>query len=168
MAIWQHDLRIVPRDELQGRGFRPGEPLPDRADQESWWSGRDVPAGLEKRLGSVLPQLPPWARGWAVFGVEDGNRIDVIRNDGDVEEIKARLDARRADPSFVAHLVMITKLLDGVLLSPDLRVVEPDVFMIQEELAASPAAAFVRNNEDQEGGTAERLYRCFRSQPRPL
>jgi hypothetical protein len=148
MAIWQHDLRIVPRDELPGRGFKYGEPLPERADRTSWWSGYVLPDSLAIRLRAILPPVDSWAPGWDVFGKEDGNRIDMLREGAEVEEIKARLDARAPDPSFLENLVTIAKFLNGVFLTPDLRVIEPDVYAIQEELATSAAAAFVKGQRD--------------------
>jgi hypothetical protein len=148
MAIWQHDLRIIPRDKLAERGFLYGERLPANADRGGWWSAQEFPPELESQLQAALPRLAPWAPGWDVYGVEDGNRIDILREGAKIEEIKARLDARAPDTGFVESLVTITRFLNGVLLTPDLRVIEPDVYAIQEELAASPATAFVKGQGD--------------------
>src|SRR5437899_289621 len=117
MATWQHDLRVVPRDEIAGRGFVPGQPIPRIADRKSWWLGREVSKELDNYLRRSIKPLQSWAIGWTVFGSEDGNRIDVIREGTEVDEIKARLDARVWDVQFAEHLVAVAKLLNAVFLT---------------------------------------------------
>lgn len=149
MAIWQHDLRIIPRNVPAERGFRPGERLSNAADQSSWWASQTVPNDLLEYLASRFPRLQPWARDWDIFGTEEGNRIDVICRDGRVEEIKTRFDAREPDEIFLDEVVRTARYVDGLFLTPDLRILEPDLFTIQEELANSPAAAFVRSQRER-------------------
>lgn len=58
-----------------------------------------LPVDYEKRISAFLPWHVPWHAEWNVFGDEDSDRIDVVSENGRVQQVRVRLDARIAQPS---------------------------------------------------------------------
>jgi hypothetical protein len=146
MAAWQFDLVLIPRASLAGR-LKDGEDRFESSVFEAldWWVGFTLPPDYQRRLEAILPWSVPWDPEWKVFGVEDGNRIDVLTEAGQVKEVRARIDARDLDADFVERLIEFADYCACVFVTPELRVIEPDLHAIWVELELSPASSFIRD-----------------------
>lgn len=149
MAAWQFDLQLVPRASLAQLGIAPDDHLStEQLDNADWWRGKWLPADYATRVTAILPPASAWAQDWQVYGSEDGNRIDILATGGSIEEVRARIDARAMNVWFLERLVELAGNFDALFVSPESRVIEPDVEAIWVELELSPAARFVRNPEE--------------------
>lgn len=156
MAIWQFDVLLVPsaraHELAQGSGRFPrrivdslfndlGDSLEEPIETIDLWDGYTLPDGYEDSLGEFLTRAKGRDPEWQMFGVEDGTRIDVVFEDGKVDDVKARIDARTADISTLKHIADFAKSWDCVLVTFEGHVIEPD--------ARSLAAVFRRSRAFQ-------------------
>ena len=146
MATWQFDLEVVPRT-VAVKNLLPGDDhvTVEALESAEWWKAVSLAPGFLQRVETLLPWTKPWAAGWQVFGEEDGNRVDVIEENGKVAEVRLRLDARNLEVEFLDELLGIIESSDCALVTPTGRLVEPEIEAIWVELELSPAASFVRD-----------------------
>jgi hypothetical protein len=146
MAVWQFDLRIVPRERVRLFLDADGDCVRDAVlDSVEWWRGEQLPVGWERQLESVLPRSPSWDNDWMVFGSEDGTRVDVLTDNGALQEVRLRVDARELDPALLERLMHFASSAGCRLVTPTGRVIEPDAIALWVELELSPARQFVRD-----------------------
>jgi hypothetical protein len=143
MAVWQFDFIVVPRGRLPARAIIEGRVLFDDIEITDWWVGVDIPNTFENSLDSMLPRLPSSIAGVTMWGDEEGNRIDVIREGGRITEIRIRLDARHPDPTLLEQLTLCVQSIQGVLISEEGEIVEPTPRTLLRELSNSSAHRFV-------------------------
>jgi len=77
-----------------------------------------------------------------MWGVEDGNRIDVWSEGGRVRAVTARVDVRRLDSKFGAALLQFVRTADAVLVRNDGLIVEPQIGAYAAALRSSVAWQF--------------------------
>ena len=146
MAIWQFDVLIAPRGRTRALLPSDSDQLPREVlESADLWEGRQLPPGYERQLEAILPWAPSWDPEWKLFGSEEGTRVDVITEDGAVQEVRLRVDARSLEPEVLERLVGFVSSIDCVLITPVGRVIEPDAMALWVELELSPAQAFVRD-----------------------
>jgi len=146
MAVWQFDLRMVPRDSVCAFVSDESDGIgDDMIDAVDWWRSAELPAGWEARVDQVLPRSASWDPEWRVFGSEQGTRVDVISTGGRIEEVRLRLDARELGPSVLEQLMELVKDARCSLVTPTGRVIEPDPSSVWVELELSPARKYVRD-----------------------
>jgi hypothetical protein len=134
MATWQFDLELIPRRHVL-----------EVVDTVDWWSGATLPGDYENRISAFLPWHLPWDPEWQVFGEEDGDRIDVVFENGHVQHVRARLDARKLDLELLRRVAEFATDCECVFVTRQGRVVEPQVDALLGELQRSPASTFVRD-----------------------
>ena len=139
MATWQADFFLVPRVALPVGGQLTGE----HARDTEWWAGIELPANYRGQLSAFALPAPSWSKDVEVFGVEEGNRIDVWRERSEVSNILVRLDVRAFDPKFIAGVLQFAKSTAAVLVRADGLVVEPEEARLFQALEGSPAFRFV-------------------------
>lgn len=156
MAAWQLDLTLIPRQSVERHGLSVDDHIQrEQLEQVAWWEGFALPPQYRRQISSFAPWSKPWSDGWEVYGDEGGNRVDVITEGGRVAEVRVRVDAREPDVRFLEQLVDFASSIDAVFVSPELRIVAPDLRAIWVELELSPAANFIRDP----AGALERLER---------
>jgi hypothetical protein len=136
VALWQYKPRIVPagvsRDRL----------VPD----ELCWVARQPPMGFEQSFGAFAPEAASWSPSLRIWGDERGDAIFVSysEDDGSVEEIEARLDARAPNLARMERLCSIAQCLSAVFVHRG-RVLEPTLPSLRSAMETSLAARFVKN-----------------------
>lgn len=63
-------------------------------------SAARFPTDYRERLSVILPRLPSWSPDLELWGVEDGNRIDVWTDDSRPSEAHVRFDLRELSEPF--------------------------------------------------------------------
>jgi hypothetical protein len=151
MAIWQYDVRVIPRGALAGWLRQPSGLMPSVIDEESmeairWWKGAD-PGTLEQIFALLLPRRDSWHPGIPSWGIEDGHRIDLVMTGDDVEEVFVRVDVRQLSDGFLSSLLVILTEHDWLLVTPRMRIIEPWPEEFWRELRDSPVCQFVDDTE---------------------
>jgi hypothetical protein len=148
MAVWQYDLWIVPKSEVDNAFVcLPNFLELEEFESQKWWINSNLPKDYEKRLDSFLPKYFMWWRkedlGW---GSEDGNRIEIAFENLTIDYIFVRIDARNIDDSFLVNLVEFAQMCNGYLfLMKEKKFMLPDVDVLKEKLCSSEARLFVTN-----------------------
>jgi hypothetical protein len=138
MAAWQVPFYIIPRRALLSRGALDISDL----DATPWWATHALPPDYQRRLGALASAAPSSSAEVQTWGSEDGNRIDVLSEDGRVSAIMARVDVRRLDSKFGAALLQFVRTAGAVLVRNDGRVVEPTIAAYAAALRSSDAWQF--------------------------
>lgn len=141
MALWQFDIFFVPHGQLVPAPGEDGYVLPpfhgDCVESAQSWLGA--------RFGA------PWTMmdDWLVFGEENGNRVDLLRNDDGSATLSARLDARIGAAEFRLALCELADVLGCHFFSAEQGcVLEPQAVALSTALLQSRAAAYARNPMD--------------------
>ena len=144
MATWQFDLHLLPKERLMELvGTHPVSISRELLDETRWWDGKVDPELLDADLASFLRKSKSWHPEIAVWGEEDGNRIDVIYENNNVVEIFVRIDLRQLDRGFVIALVRLAKKYDCVFVTSTMRVLEPTLNNLIKAMEESDAHRFV-------------------------
>ena len=148
MATWQFDLLLLPKAWLvKNPDWRATRDESGLVNLEKHWSGFQPTADLDELLSRILPigssrssSLTPW-------GIEDGNRIEVWRDEeGDISSIFVRIDLRGPAREFVDHLVNLAVRLDcWFLFAETLELAAPSRQRLTDAILASSAFRFVEN-----------------------
>lgn len=120
MAVWQATFQLVPTC-----GFP--------ADYRDW-------------LDEIAPRIRSWSRDIQWWGSEDGDRIDVVLDNGWPMEALVRIDLRELDAQFVESVLGFARSVGFQLLDADGREIQPalDDFMLA--VRTSPAFRFVESS----------------------
>lgn len=144
MALWQFDVLLVPRSKLNNEFGRIPEYLTEEVlDSVDWWDNHSLTEDDERLIASFAFPRPTWDQSIKSWGEEDGNRIDIYREGGQIAEVFARLDARANDPVFLSGLVSLANHWGCVLIPEGLQVLPPLESELKIALENSRARRFV-------------------------
>ena len=135
MAAWQVDFAIVPRRAIAASP----ELLSSRAIDADWWKAGKLPSDYARRLATIAPPVSSAASDLQTWGPADGNRVEVLSENGRVARMTARVDVRRLDSKFGAMLLQFAKATDAVFVRGDGLIVEPLVGAFAAALRNSDA-----------------------------
>jgi len=154
MAIWQFDLELLPTVAIESDPQIVEHSVTDKGIETAiWWANALLPEGVEDHLNSLLPKETSWSANLDQWGAEDGNRIDVFREEGYVESIQVRIDVREPSVSFLEGACKLAELLECKLLVLETStVLEPNLFSLRRAIDTSRAARYV---SDPRGFLAE-------------
>lgn len=106
-----------------------------------------LPAGYRERLSSFLPRGRHWHREYEMWGVEDGDMVDLCPSD-DPPEVLARFDLRSWRPDLYEQFITFVRDIGGTLRDAE---DDSDISLRLEAflgaLRSSRAARFVRDPE---------------------
>lgn len=148
MATWQFDASLLPAHEIVMAGDGSASSISaEQFDAFDWWSTGQPPPDLPDRLTMLFGEGPRAIPGGSSWGSETGNRVDVgTREDGRVDEIWFRLDAREVDGRLVEGIADLAAQLGCMIrVADDGSLLRPEARLILEALDASLAARFVRD-----------------------
>ena len=135
MAASQVEFYIIPRRALLSRGTLGSSDL--RATP--WWATDALRPDYQRQLSAIASIGTSSTAEAQTWGSEDGNRIDVLSDDGRVSAIMARVDVRRLDSKFGAALLQFVRTAGAVLVRSDGLVVEPTIAAYAAALRNSDA-----------------------------
>jgi hypothetical protein len=162
MAIWQYDMRVIPRSGLS-RWLSSAVSIPEQIDEESlekvdWWQGVDSDA-VARALSSLLPRHSTWDAKALSWGSYEGHRINLRVSEDRIEELTVRVDVRSLSDDFVPCLLRVLGSLDCLIVSAETRrVLEPFPEQLWDDLRRSYSRRFV---DDPEG-----FLRTLRLEPK--
>ena len=119
MAAWQASFAIIP--------------------------SRTYPADYQRRLDAVAPRAPSWSNEIQIWGMEDGNRIDLYLENGAPHDGLIRIDLRDPDPAFIRGTLAFLAASGCGLESEDGHWVEPNEGEFLVALRGSRAFRFVED-----------------------
>ena len=138
MAVWQVDFYLVPRRAVAAITDR----APAVLHATDWWATAAFPSDYRKRLATVANLTQSSSTDIEMWGLEDGNRVDVWSAGGRVRSVMARIDVRRLDSRFGAALLAFVRAAGAVLVRRDGLVVEPVIRSYANALRTSDAWRF--------------------------
>lgn len=142
MAAWQYDLFIIPRQKIEQLGCV-GSISGELYGQTAWWDGSVSPQDVATRIDTFLSKGDGWSGSVLTWGVEDGNRIDLLVEESLIEELQVRLDMRDLSEGFLQEIVRLAGSLEGVFCSGDGTLIAADMPSLAKAMAESDAARFV-------------------------
>jgi hypothetical protein len=147
MAIWQWKIVLIPEEAL----LRKYDVLPlrlqrDFAEDSSWWSGIQPPAGFERQLNLLLPERPSWSTDMRMWGQEDGDDLYVCYVDerkSAVEEIGFRINAGEISAELIRRICVLARQLSCVLMTAECEILAPDESMVFAAISHSTAKRYI-------------------------
>ena len=121
MAAWQVSFHVIPRHPVSDFS-------PTGLEKTEWWATANFPSDYHRRLAEIAPSLPPPVEAeLEMWGLEEGNRVDVWSKGGRVRRVKVHVDVRRLDSKFGAALLSFVRAADAVLIRTDGLIVAPTI-----------------------------------------
>jgi len=147
MAIWQFTVELVPRTWSLRPDANVAELLAvDGYDTSIAWRNNQPTIDAKSTITKFVPVASSWCPEIRCWGIEQETDVQLSYNNGCVESIKARVDARSKVGVICSKIVEISKILDCVLYLPELEsIIEPTVFGISRAVSESRAAKFADN-----------------------
>lgn len=144
MAAWQFDLHLIPRSKvLEVFIGVPDTIKRDVFDRVVWWGEFQPPPDSRIFIGSFLDEAASWNKETLVWGDQDDNRVDVTLSRGDVAEIFIRVNVRELKLRFREGIVAFAKYCECLLLTEEMKLIEPDLSALTSEINQSPARRYV-------------------------
>lgn len=137
MALWQCDIKLVPRTSVTGEGSPRAE--------GAWTDAQLDPCYMDLLVAAGANRSTSWSPRLEVWGDEEGHRLDVFRTDSRISGVLARFDMRRPEPAFVRAVVEIAARSACVGIDEAERVLEPTVDDFARSMVGSRAARFTEN-----------------------
>jgi hypothetical protein len=163
MAVWQYEVLLLPKSALVKVFPQIPARLEDRDLEEfDWWDSVSPPSEYADVLGRILPASDTWNKDVQIWGLQDGNRIQVVNEQGHVVEISAFVDVRDLDMAFVNDLAEFALHCNCLILLKDLTLIEPNPYELVSRIEYSPAFQFVRNPERFMEQLRQRAERSFK------
>ena len=144
MADWQVAFHLAPRKSAPARN----DLTPTALANGEFWSDAVFPADYHRRLAEVAPPVPSRSPELEVWGLEDGNRVDVWSEGGRVRRVRVRVDVRRLDSKFGASLLTFVRGAGAVLIRSDGLIVEPTIGAYSGALRSSAAWKYASDPAD--------------------
>lgn len=142
MAVWQYDILIIPQHKIEQLGS-PSCINNDLYDQIQWWNSSIPPQDIARRIDRILERSSSWSESLLTWGIEDGNRIDLMIENNLVSELQVRFDIRNLSKHFLQQVVGLANAFGGVFCSDEGTLIPPDLPSLARAMAASDAAHFV-------------------------
>ena len=143
MASWQFAVSLVPLAALADDQGLPVRVTRERLRSEDWWNRRVAPPDLLARADVVLERRETWSPEVLGWGVEDGDRLDVLLSGTQILEVQARIDAREVSVGFLERLLAFAEHVGAALVTEEGEIVVPDLEHLVREVRNSSAHRFV-------------------------
>ncbi|KFB67690.1 hypothetical protein [Candidatus Accumulibacter vicinus] len=138
MAAWQFDLFFVPENGPSPVLLNDSYDVPAVSIQQA--------ARAKSHLTACFGTPQELMKDFFAYGHEQGNRVDIMFNDDESAEVKARIDARSDSEAFVQTICALANSLGCTLFSPEFACpIESNVLAVKSALISSRSYAFVQN-----------------------
>ena len=143
LATWQFTVHFIPRTKLVLLfGQVPDSLDPETFDSTDWWK-EQVCQHYESSVGSFLKERRSWSESIKAWGEEDGDRLNLLFEEGHIVEMEVRIDVRTLNMDFLENVCSFAKRCDCLLFTEELALIEPEVDLLLHEIGRSNASAFV-------------------------
>ena len=147
MAIWQFRLIFLPEKVLLGKYDVLPLAIPqDLAEDFSWWSEIQPPAGFEEQISLILPAIASSSTSQRMWGQKDRDDAHVLYVDeskSKVEEIAFRIDASAISSEIVHRICILARQLGCVLMTAEHEILAPDESMVLAAIHHSTAKKYI-------------------------
>ncbi len=149
MALWQFDVRIVPRTALaKTTGNIPlAVSESEYLNEDHNWSEHGTLDGLAEKLSQFLNARKTWSLDLKGWGDEEGDRVDVFCHGNVPESWSVRFDMRTPNHSFIIKIVDLAGEFDGVFITQERYVISPSYSKLLTRMQRSSSFKFVENPE---------------------
>ncbi len=141
MAIWQHKLFLLPKEELESYFGNSAEPNINMTDFDNidWWKYREINIEAFSVFSNVLKKEDSWSKNIIQYGNLDSTCIELILENSKIVEASTRIDLRKNNETFIKILMSFALNNDLVFLSckKKLNIVYPNEHNIKEEIKES-------------------------------
>jgi hypothetical protein len=146
MASWQFDMHVLPRDGVVNVYHAiPTEISLEDSVLDRCWERVQPPTNLADQFSKILPSTTSWHPQISRWGDEEGNRIDVVRQENSVTDVFVRIDVRDVSIIFVTELLRIARKNSWLIYSADGRLISPSLKKILKAIQDSAAYRFVQD-----------------------
>jgi hypothetical protein len=146
MALWQFDFHLLPRTEIERRfGRIATDGLHVGLEEKSLWDDVTLTSELAGQISQMLPSMESWSPDLHRWGREDGDRIEIVINDGKVEDFFIRVDVRDISQVFLINVLGLARTRDWVVRSENGIVSSPSLAKVLADIRASQSFRFVRD-----------------------
>jgi hypothetical protein len=107
MATWQCDFQLILDSWLRANYGEMPVSLPDEilAD-EDWWQTGSLSNDYAAQLSIFAPRTKSWSENLEMYGAEDGNCVQVLRDKGNIVSVSMRFDLRQIDQQFMTGAIL--------------------------------------------------------------
>jgi hypothetical protein len=141
MAIWQYNLFMVPREELESYfDCRVLEITEVDFDNIKWWQKFNQKDELISYLSSIFPVIESWDSESTQLGILDSNCFFIS-----ADELSVRIDLRSDYLIFAERVIEFAKKYDLVFLNLTFKVIYPEPILLEENIKESKAYNFVKS-----------------------
>lgn len=139
MAVWQCDIRLIPRDARPASTSASG--------LTGAWAGADLVESYRDRLSEAgASRAASWSPRLEMWGSQEGDRVDVFRSkEGAVSSVLVRFDMRRPRRRFIEAVADVASANSCVGIDESGQRVEATVEAFVAAMRASRAARFVED-----------------------
>ena len=108
----------------------------------NYWEGLPLPETLSSEVENLLPSTRSWSSAALMYGVEDGNRIEIWKG----ESIRLRFDLRTPNITLLRAVVALAQENDLIVVSDTQgKPMQADLHVILEDIRHSDAYRFCVN-----------------------
>ncbi|MBK8502045.1 MAG: hypothetical protein IPL46_07465 [Saprospiraceae bacterium] len=96
MAIWQYDLMMLPREEIQRYIDFEGVVIDsDFLETIDWWKRKLLKLIDLSKIEEIYSKAESWSDSLLIIGAIDSDCIKISHADGTIDELLVRTDLRR-------------------------------------------------------------------------
>ena len=115
---------------------------------ENLWAEHQASSDISTCLASFLNQAPSWSPDVALWGEENGNRVEVLHEGREVKNIFVRITAYELNNAFLEGLVRLARECGAVFWSKESEeIIRPNTAALISALKRSNAYKFVQDPE---------------------
>lgn len=146
MAVWQFQIKVVPKVVAEASSFRPGMMLTEeQRESVAWWGNYSIPPSLLQTVEPVLPPGKTWSNDLEVFGDLEKSCVTIWRERALLVDVHFRFDLREVSSELLETAVRFCQSLQCWLITEDGKVIEPVLSTLKAEMRKSSAFQFVKD-----------------------
>lgn len=146
MATWQFDIHLVPSCRVVGDSA-PGKETAssELKDFSVAWKGFSMANDLILALSRLLPKSDSWTSEIDTWGQAEGHRIEILREQADIADIRVRVDIKSCPELFLKNLIPIAIQFGLVMIDDQYHVIKPTEHEVLTSMRRSSAFRFVHD-----------------------
>lgn len=143
VAVWQSPFALVPRKAWSAAVPRPEMPIWDGT--AALWAGESAQEWTQRLKAAFGESAPYWDQAGLMWGDYDKHCLEFSTEDGDIAQLKLRIDLRSDDIGIVERLLSFARENELLLLTGEGEPIDPELSCVGAALRNSSAARFVKD-----------------------